>query len=374
MAIYIERGYTTGIGRFSTITTSRAVTQENSFVIIYSSSSDTTTQGANRWLISGSINSDGDLYVVKGSDSTATGAVSYVIVSCDEQEFTTQIVEQTFSAPNLAISIPIPVPVDTSNTMVIASCNSATTVPVASTAQMYATFELTDSSTVTATRAASGTYTLATKVQIISWSSWTGVKVFHGTDTISSNISSKTAFPHGISDINSDFTWLLTSFRHSTAGLEQCAIGASLVDGSGTANSENIYYQRYDQAATYSSVISWCLVRFPDDSILITHVASDDSGTGLTNTITIGGSSYMYPEGAFVVFTNSCNGTGTGFGRHVWIDVGFTLQTIGIGIGSIMNVILSRGYSGQACEHEVQFIDLGNFRPQNPSMMHGVLA
>jgi hypothetical protein len=65
MAIYIERGYTTGIGRFSTITTSRAVTQENSFVIIYSSSSDTTTQGANRWLISGSINSDGDLYVVK---------------------------------------------------------------------------------------------------------------------------------------------------------------------------------------------------------------------------------------------------------------------------------------------------------------------
>ena len=76
MAIYVERGTDISIGRNSSVTPTRAVTKTNAFVIVDSSSSDTTSQGPGRWAIKGYINDNGDIAFVKGLDTTATGIVT----------------------------------------------------------------------------------------------------------------------------------------------------------------------------------------------------------------------------------------------------------------------------------------------------------
>lgn len=364
MAIHIERGTELLIARSRTITPVRAVTETNSFVLIHSTSSDTSTQGAGLWRLAGNINSDGDLELNKGSNATPTGSVSYQIVSCDAGEFSVQVSPVTLSTTQTTNTGTIEA-VDIDRTHVIGG-----TFTIGSPSQtlsncVFCTFELTDATTLTATRAAHQSIQLRVRMQAITWAPWTGVKVHTGEHTLNTNLSSKVASAHGMPDIDPDFTWLSTSISHQSTGLEQCAMAINLLDSSGVNSSTNIYYQRYDQTTSYSSTIRWYLIRFPDGSISIDNIDSSDSGTGTGDTITTNIS--MEPDGVIVDWTNSCNGTGTAFGRPFWYMSGFNLLG-----GNISSINLVRGYSGQACINVTTMLNLGNFRPANPTVSLGV--
>ena len=367
MAIYVERGTSTGIGTTATITPDRTVEFGRAFVLIHSSSSDTNTQGAGRWRLSGHINGSGDLKINKGADAATTGAVSYQIVSCDEQEFSVQTEHISVSTTQTSNTSTID-PVDTSRTFILGSLYMTSSPATSATRAAFFTYELTDENTVTVTRTNHDSEGAEVKPQVITWADWTGVKVYHGTDTLTVSIDTPTAYPHGVSDIDPAYTWLCTSFRHSTSGLEQCSVAAAITDGSNNYDEHNIYYERYDQVAAYSSVASWFLVRFPAQSFEIFHAAIADSGTATTDTLACSGT--MYPDGAIFDFTASCNGAGTAFGRPAWRLNAF--QTGGSGVLARAGII--RGYGGQASTIRGTFIDIGSFRPSNAAFWLGQIA
>ena len=363
MTIYIETGYTTGIGRNSSYTPTRAVTNTNAFVIMNSSSSDTSTQGAHRWLIKGYIDDSGDVILIKGADATATGAASYQIVSCDQGEFEVEVQLTSIASGAATATINLDVEATPGQTMVIGSQNMGASLTTSITQGAFCTFELTNSSTVTVERNTTPSVALQAAVQVVKWAPWTGVKVAHGTDSITSAIPKKTQFAHGVNNLDPESTWLITSMRHNTTGLEQCSIAASLLDDSSVASSTNIYYQRYDQDTPYTSNVTWCLVMFPPGSIQIYNAPTDDSGTGTFQVVSIG--EFMTATDAICYATNTCNGTGNAFGRPRWIFVGFTISG-----EYILTAQFNRGYSGQASEHDVQFVALGAFKPQNTSLIN----
>jgi hypothetical protein len=367
MTIYVEFNYTTAIPRNDSYTPTRDVTNKNAFVITDSSSTETTTVGAHRWQISAYIDDEGIVQLIKGSDSTASGACSYWIISCDEGEFEVEYQALTLSSSETSSTITLAQPVDPNYTMVIGSRNMGGTLGTSVPHAAFCTFELTDSSTVTVTRGVTGTQSLQTRIQVIQWATWTGVQVYHGLNTINTAIPNKTAYAHGAPNIDPDFTWLLTSERHQTAGLEQCSVASSLLDGSSVGSSTNIYHQRYDQATAYTSYVSWFLVRFPDNSIVINNLATDDSGTGTSQGIAA--TDFLEEDQTIFTFTTSCNGTGTAFPRPKWICIGYTTAA-----GFVVSVSLFRGWSGQASEHDSQFVEIGKFRPQNPTLTMGPVA
>lgn len=367
IAIYVEFNFSTAIGRNTTYNPARAVTNKNAFLIVDSSSSDTTTQGAHRWQLKAYIDDEGVVQIDKGTDGTTTGACSYWIVSCDEGEFEVETRQLTLSSAETSSTLNLNTPVDPLYTMVIGSRNMGGTVGTTLHHSAFCTFELTDSNTVTVTRGVTGTQSMETNIQVIQWATWTGVQVYHGTDLINTAIPNKTAYAHGAPDIDPEYTWLLTSTRHLTSGLEQCSVASSLLDGSGTGSSTNIYHQRYDQATAYTSYVSWFMVRFPNESIMIDNLPSDNSGTGTSQSIAA--TKLIEAAESVFTFTNSCNGTGNAFARPKWISIGFT--TAGI---YVLNALCNRGYSGQASEHDSQIVEIGKFRPQNPTAMLGPVA
>jgi len=369
MTIYIERGYESGIGRSRTVTPSRAVTQTNSFVISNSSSSDTSTKGPHRWRISAYINSSGNLVLSKGGDSTATGRISYTIVSCDQGEFTNQYYNKNLTTAQTSTTQTITsVPLD--STFVVASSNMAVTgIASSKSACSYMYPELTDSTTVTLTRNVTNSLQLNNHLNIVTWAGWTGVKVYQHKQSLNQNLANKVAKAHGHPNIDPDFTWLLSSFGHSSSGLEQSSIAVSMLDSSGVGSSTNIYYQRRKTNNLYASTVMSYLIRFPDNSIEIATVDNTNTSTGTTYTIAPGKT--LYPDGVLHTWTNNCSGTGTAFARPRWNMSALILVTIGATAGSINYANMVRGYSGQTSEWSSQFIDLGNFKPQNPTMMMG---
>ena len=336
---------------------------------MHSTSSDSNAQGAGRWAIAGQIELDGTIELNKGSDATATGVVSYQIVSCDAGEFTVQLSEVTMSTSQATNTGTI-TPVDIARTFIIGSRHVIGTPAKTVSRCAFPAYELTDATTLTVSRSAHHSIQLRAKMQAVTWAAWTGVLVYNDRVTLNGDMSSKISKAHGVANIDPSYTWLVTSMMHQTSGLEQCSVAANLLDSSGVASSTNIYFQRYDQVTSYTTIAAWFLIRFPDNSITISNVDSTDSGTGTLDIVTPG--IPMYPDGVIYDWTNATNGTGTAFARHAWYFSGIVLLTAGANAGKINYVSLARGYSGLACVNVSTFIDLGNFKPQNPSMALGV--
>jgi hypothetical protein len=371
MSIYTEKGVIYSIGRFTSYTPLRPIKQSNAFVIVNSTNATNSTTTPDLWKISAYIDENGILQIVKGANSTATGACSYTIVSCDKGEFTVQLVQGNLGFGDDTVDLQLDHPVDLNRSFIIGSSNcSASGVSVSGTYQTFATFYFNSDSSITAERinvGASPTVVMQNKVQAITWASWTGVVVDYVEIDSTENLSSKVAKAHGIDNLHYQYTWLVCHPSFSSSGLEQCSITVSFLDGSGVPSDTNIYIARNTISTSYYIKLGCFFVRFPIGSIFISHVDATQSTSSAASKVISPGFTMLNSD-SFFYWTNNSAGTGNGFARQAWINAGYSTSN-----GNISSVNIVRGYVGQVAKFAGQFIAFRSFTPQNPAGFVGHL-
>lgn len=365
MAIQVQRGKQTLIARTRTITPTNYQSKESMFIIVETGSSDTGTQGPERWMIRAVVLENGDIRFEKPT-ANATGTMSYHIVTCTEGEFRVVHIDGEMNTVTSSANVRfLKNPVDPERSFVVGSQRPGGSPGASNANDFYVTYHLAMPNVVQVARAGTGGgIACQFSMCVVEFACWTGIKCYQGEDTLAaSDHSSKVAYAHGVdlSTADAENTWLQCSFRHDSNGLEQCTLQASMLDGSSVLSEDNIYYQRRTTTTGYISHIAWNLIVMPDnldnsdDFSVNRYTGTSGTGTTYTQSPTAG------PACTIIVKTNSCSGTGTAFARNHW-----TIDLIAMGGDDLISVQYIRGYSGQTAEFDVQFVKLCQLDLCNP--------
>jgi len=371
MTIIVQRGAETAITRARVVDLEFPVTNDNSFMIYQTSSSDTSTTNVELHQFTGQISGEKQIRFNKIS-ATATGTVSYYVVSCDANEFIAKQYPDSGTTGHLLTSGSASTTVDTGRywdperTMVIGYARPSSTLSSAYNATACVTFELdTDNRNVLIQRNnTTSSVTMYCVFYVIQWHPDTGVKVHTGEHNISGNIASKTAYATNITDglASLDRSWLFVQFRHNTNGLERISIAATLDDTS------NIHYQRYNTTTSFNSDARWYILEFPENSGVQCYHEEDTGGT-VSTTVSVAMNNvdvntYQKGDGFIVNHTNSCQGNGNAVARNRYYHSAVNISTFG-GRSFYNSLTLTRGYAGQPTEVATEIIYFTQYNYSN---------
>lgn len=355
MAITVQKGVAVLTADTDTVTIT-GVDLSRSFLLV-DASTDTTTgsSGFQSWGVQGAL-TDSTTITLYRDGGVADAEVTWSVVSCDQGEFQT-VDRGTITIPTGATTNTVSVvESDLNRAMLIYA--SRGNFSTSNSNLGFATCKFNSSTELEGERGGTSTTRTYVKYEVVEWSLESGVTVASGVhDGSSLTGSSEQTSAHGVSGVTLDGStrlsncWLFAQARHESNGLEQCAVRARF-------DTSDILFQRYDTTSTlYDSHIAWQLVKFPTDCCEHRTPAAASGDTSKDNTMTL-----TMDTGATVVWqTNSCNGTGTAFGRNAW-----NVQVL-----NSTTIRQKRSYSGQACYMALSVCDFSLLSNSKPNLFLG---
>lgn len=320
-----------------------AVDLTRSYVLIDASTDSTTgSSGYQSWGVVGTL-TDSTTLTLQRDGGVADAEVTWSVVTCDQGEFLVVDGGSFQIGSGDTTNTEIVNEFDTARTLII--YGSRGNFPTGSSNVGFATCKANSSTELEVERGTSSTTRTVVHYQLIEWSLESGVTVANGVHDGTGLLgTSEDTSAHGVAGVTLDGTtkvsncWLFAQSRHEHNGLEQCSVRARF-------DTTNVLFQRHDHAATtYNSHIAWQLVKFPVDCCV--HRTPSMSSGDTTKDTSL--SPVSLDTGATIVWqTNTCNGTGTAFGRNAW-----NVQVL-----DSSTIRQKRSYSGQAVYSAVSVCD-----------------
>jgi len=201
----------------------------------------------------------------------------------------------------------------------------------------YCTVELTDSSTVTAERSASGVNVMV-RYEVVEWLI-DGVTVKTKEKTLT-NLGTTEQTDNIGTSVTPSRSFVYATFRHNSDGLSQTSVRYRL------ASSSTVGFMR--GGGTYTSVARWWVIEFPQDGVTVNRGTSSQGTPNDVIDITVPSCNLTH---SFPISCGSNSGTGNAFPRGRYYA----------NLSSGTNLRLVCGYSGNTQYYAWQVIDTADW-------------
>lgn len=311
-----------------------AVDMSRSCVIVdASTASELAATGFQDWGVTGVL-TDASTVQLQREGFTVDAEVVVQVVTCDQGEFLVVDRGQLVITTGNVTQTGTVVETDPGRTLLM--YNSRGNFDTTDTYAGFVTCKFNSGVQIEAERGVSSTTRTFIRYEVVEWSLESGVRVAAGVADATALLGSVASTVAHSATVTTANTWMFSQSRHESNGLEQCALRARF-------DATNIIMKRYDTTdATFDSHVAWQLVTFLEDICQQKTPAMSSVDTSKDTTVT------TVDTGATIVWsTNSCDGTGTSFGRNAWNTQVLNSTTLRS----------KRSFNGQACEMAISICD-----------------